>query len=681
MRTLRTVINQEQSARALGWGIRFFLAAALTAAQLPGGGAPFALGCVAASGAGAEGLAALLGTSVGLVLFSDISSGLAHLAAAILICTAATAFRGLRLMERPLFFPACAGGIFLAVKLIYVLQSADPMEEIFPCLLTTALVGISARCYQPLLTPGKEKLEPRAMRFLVVTLLSTLATWELAGISVGRALISCLVLVTAWQRGTTEGMATGLCSGVLVDLYADTGSLFFTAAYGFSGLLAGVRAGKSRISAAAMYLCAVLLLLLSVTDTQGTRLLEESLLACPLFLLIPGRAFGGKRLQRAEPAQQPAALDSLKARLAKTAAAFHDLYDSLGRNTSRNTEENPAVIFDRAAEKVCRGCALCGLCWKKEYVSTFNALNDATPFLIERGRGLPKDFPKYFADRCIHLTDFLAAVNGELSSFLLRQQYRRQLEETRRSARGQYAQLGELLSATAAGLGETQTVAAAAERPYRIGAALRPKKGESVCGDSVSSFETDTGTLCLLLADGSGSGEGARKESSLTIRLLRQFLEAGIEPEPALKTLNAALALRSEESGSFSTIDLLTIELRSGNAALYKYGAAPTYVKKGGNVRRITGNALPVGLRDTPAPPDVTRLTLEGGCFVVMISDGVTDAASDEWLQNLLAGWDGDDPQKLAGLVLRESEQREDLADDCGIQALYLPVDGQARQV
>ena len=49
------------SERRLGWGIRFFLSAALTASQTAGGYAPFALGCVAAAGAGADGAAALLG--------------------------------------------------------------------------------------------------------------------------------------------------------------------------------------------------------------------------------------------------------------------------------------------------------------------------------------------------------------------------------------------------------------------------------------------------------------------------------------------------------------------------------------------------------------------------------------------------------------------------------------------
>ena len=55
-----------------------------------------------------------------------------------------------------------------------------------------------------------------------------------------------------------------------------------------------------------------------------------------------------------------------------------------------------------------------------------------------------------------------------------------------------------------------------------------------------------------------------------------------------------------------------------------------------------------------------------------MVSDGVADPGRDEWLQNLLAGWDGDDPQILAGLILSESVRREDLQDDRGVQVLYL---------
>ena len=103
----------------------------------------------------------------------------------------------------------------------------------------------------------------------------------------------------------------------------------------------------------------------------------------------------------------------------------------------------------------------------------------------------------------------------------------------------------------------------------------------------------------------------------------------------------------------------------------YKYGAAPGYLKKNGSVRRVTGGSLPAGLKGTPAAPDVTRIRLEQGGFIVMISDGVADPGRDEWLMDLLAGWEGEDPQALASLILAESIRREKLQDDCGIQVLY----------
>ena len=115
-----------------------------------------------------------------------------------------------------------------------------------------------------------------------------------------------------------------------------------------------------------------------------------------------------------------------------------------------------------------------------------------------------------------------------------------------------------------------------------------------VCGDTMEAFRTDSGLWCLLLADGMGSGDAARRESSLTCRLLRQFLEADIQPEAALTTLNSAMALRGAETGSFTTVDLCV--LKGSEATFYKFGAAPSYLKKNGAVRRITGSSLPVGM-------------------------------------------------------------------------------------
>ena len=116
----------------------------------------------------------------------------------------------------------------------------------------------------------------------------------------------------------------------------------------------------------------------------------------------------------------------------------------------------------------------------------------------------------------------------------------------------------------------------------------------------------------------------ANRESTLALRLLEQFLQAGVDTEHALVTLSSALALRGEEAGGFTTIDLLQVDLFTGDGVVFKLGAAPTYVRKGGTVRRIVGAALPAGLSaDQRTAPDRFPLHLSPGDCVLMVSDGV----------------------------------------------------------
>ena len=116
-------------------------------------------------------------------------------------------------------------------------------------------------------------------------------------------------------------------------------------------------------------------------------------------------------------------------------------------------------------------------------------------------------------------------------------------------------------------------------------ALLRPKTGEKHCGDQCAVFDAG-GLTCLALSDGMGSGESAHCEAAMTIRLLRQFLQAGIEPLPALKTLNTAAMLRCQGGAGFTTIDLACLDRAEGVLTLYKYGAAPSYIKRQGAVAR-----------------------------------------------------------------------------------------------
>ena len=106
-------------------------------------------------------------------------------------------------------------------------------------------------------------------------------------------------------------------------------------------------------------------------------------------------------------------------KLEATAAAFRTLYESLrGSFRVPENDNDVAAVFDRAACRVCRTCSLRSSCWERDYVTTFNALNDATAPMLERGRGVASDYPRYFADRCLHFPAVVEAVNQELTALL-----------------------------------------------------------------------------------------------------------------------------------------------------------------------------------------------------------------------------------------------------------------------
>ena len=198
------------------------------------------------------------------------------------------------------------------------------------------------------------------------------------------------------------------------------------------------------------------------------------------------------------------------------------------------------------------------------------------------------------------------------------------------------------------------------------------RSGQSVSGDSGAWFKDDSGKLNVMLCDGMGSGPDAQADSSCALSLLERFLRAGLTAEETLDTVGEALALRGECSGGFTTVDLLQLDLFSGRGAVYKLGAAPTYLKKGGTVERLDSTTLPAGVVPGHREPDRFALKLEAGDCVVMVSDGVTSGRDDQWLKDLLTGFDGGSPRTLADQILAESGNSGGRGDDRTVLALKI---------
>ena len=114
------------------------------------------------------------------------------------------------------------------------------------------------------------------------------------------------------------------------------------------------------------------------------------------------------------------------------------------------------------------------------------------------------------------------------------------------------------------------------------------------------------------------------------------------------------------------------VELFTGQACIYKYGAAPSYIKRGRTVRRMDGYALVAGSGVSGNEPDVMRVALEKGDFAVIVSDGVSDGGEDEWLRKLIAEFNGESPNELAKLIIERAEEEDGAVDDMTVLCLRI---------
>ena len=204
-----------------------------------------------------------------------------------------------------------------------------------------------------------------------------------------------------------------------------------------------------------------------------------------------------------------------------------------------------------------------------------------------------------------------------------------------------------------------------------VGVAAMKKEGEPVSGDRGTYFKTEQGVLCVLLSDGMGSGEAAARESIGVVRILERFLRSGVEPGTAMKLLNSMLLLRGGESWGYAAVDLMCIDLFTGQTGFYKYGAAPSYIRSGKTVRRVKGASMAAGiLAEDGEAPDVVRMRLRPGGVAIIASDGGNARDDEGGLRELLLGFDGTDTRALAGKVLRRAAERYGCSDDMTVLAI-----------
>lgn len=598
--------------------LAFVLSAAATGATP----LPVCLGFLASLNADWPALAAAAGGCGGYLLFWGGSACLEPLAGIVAGLLAAAVFAGTELRRRSWFLPVLCAGVTAVLGPVFFLgKPVVTAGELGGFALRVAAAGVSGAAFS------------RGRRLTPFT--AALTVLGLCQVLVFRVLdlgLAAAVLLTCLHPGA-GGLVWAVAAGAAVDLSRIT-PVPVTPVLCLSlltGSLPGLRRRFTACLSPALWALPAMYLGGNFDPVVLTGMLAGGLAALPFPQMRP------------EAVSPPAPTDRLE-----SAAGTLEYLQNL---VSQPAPARPQIeaLFDQAADQVCRDCPRWQTCWEQEGEETYRLLSAAAPEIFRHWH--VGTLPEAFTSRCRQPEAFTQAAEKALWRLRLRRQYEAKLRESRMALANQYRFLANYLRQSA------KPAQAPARPRYQVelGIGATGKFGLRASGDRGAHFPGPDCRYYVLLCDGMGAGPGAAEESAGALRVLTGMLQAGMPPDAALETLNDLYVLR--ETGGFSTADLLELHLDTGRGALYKWGAAPSYIKHRHSARKIGTAAPPPGVGIGNAHrAEVIRLSLQRGETVVLVSDGL----AGEETQAKIAEFAGQSPKALAAALAAAGSWEED---------------------
>lgn len=266
------------------------------------------------------------------------------------------------------------------------------------------------------------------------------------------------------------------------------------------------------------------------------------------------------------------------------------------------------ALVERAAEQACSGCPCRKNCKDSRRISQLPAAILYKPLLST------EELPII----CRKSGRFLAQLHRSQEQLRSIRADRERQKEYRAAMLQQYRFLAEYLQDLSDSLARRTEGIKPYYEPLVQVYGNRPEDSN---GDRCLMF---AGTQCryfVLLCDGMGTGLGAVQEGKTAANILRRLLTAGYPTDYALQSLNSLCALRSRAGAV--TVDLLELQLDTGKAMIYKWGAAPSYLVSKLGAEKIGTAGPPPGLSVTDGRESVYRLSLRRGEILMLVSDGV----------------------------------------------------------
>ncbi|MFZ7101372.1 MAG: stage II sporulation protein E [Peptococcaceae bacterium] len=364
--------------------------------------------------------------------------------------------------------PALVTAIVFITKGVFILFGQGPIygwvtnsfESIFAGLITLVTLT-SLGAWEKQNRSLELALEDKISCFIIALgILLGLGDFTIFNVSVQSFLSRAAVLFAAFLAGPGGGAAIGTMVGLVPSMTGNisTASIGF---YALAGLLGGIFQGLGRIGILMGFTLGNLMLSLYFSaQDQVIMTLVETSLAGILFVLFPARY-----LEKEEPGEIENSTTNTDhtRRLERMSKVFNELSKAFrpfvkDASSAPGQDTNPlTIILNQVAGQVCDKCALCSVCWDKEFYKTYRSVVEVCSKSEFQGKISEQSFSPELQRRCMRLRELSIALTYQLKLYKQEMKYHEKLLNSQQLVAKQLVGVGELVKKFAQEFNQKET--------------------------------------------------------------------------------------------------------------------------------------------------------------------------------------------------------------------------------
>lgn len=550
-------------------------------------------------------------------------------------------------------------GLFLLFSdtLIY-----DSLHAVFNTITVGIFYLIFAAGLPAIADMGEERVssteELLSTGILISVIFSSFGNFEFLGITLGSIVSILTIMILGWKKGPSIGAASGIAIALILGMMGQA-NITTVAAYGLSGLLAGLLSRFGKFGAVLGFVLGnVLLMFYDGDSAQIIMTLKEITIASVALFVMPKAL--EVALENVFDYDTTITANEKKLFEKKTIYrlnAVSEVINGIAGNVDEGKDETVEEVrkfIKTLNENTCKTCENYKDCWKRNYHAMYELVFNQIDYMQTKDEVNKKELKKSI---CKEQEKFAEGLKSSYQIFKVNQDWQQKMKENKMQSYKQLKGVStaiNMLTKEMEAIDEDEKIQ---NLTLEIGVAKTKKNNSNKSGDSYITNKINDDKYLIGLSDGMGSGEKASNKSEKVIKMLGNLLTTGMDKESAIELVNSAIM--NEDSEVFSTIDATIVDLRAGSTEFIKVGACPTYIKNCKKVDVIRSANLPAGVIDN-IEIDLYDRNLEVGDIIVMVSDGVSEAQVDTlkkelWISDLLKNIRAVRPQRIADIILQEA--------------------------